>query len=99
VLGDEQWIISDSDMRLRSVFTYTDTELATGTFSRYAGEVYCLLYVLAPYLSVLYVGTLYLGLRSRQHCRVASTGELSRSCPSPSSLQLAPCTTSRTTDS
>jgi len=67
VLGDEQWTISDSDTRLRSVLTYTDTELATGTFSRYAGEVYCLLYVLAPYLSVLYVGTLYQRLRSRQH--------------------------------
>jgi len=37
VLGDEQWTISNSDTRLRSVLTYTDTELATGTFSRYAG--------------------------------------------------------------
>jgi len=67
VLGDEQWTISDSDTRLRSVLTYTDTELATGTFSRYAGQVCCLLYVLDPYLSVLYVGTLYQRLRSRKH--------------------------------
>ena len=67
MLGDEQWTISDSDTRLRSVLTYTDTELATGTSSRYADEVYCLLYVLYPYLSVLYVGTLYQRLRSRQH--------------------------------
>jgi len=67
VLGDEQWTISDIDTRLRNVLTYTDTELATGTGSRCAGEVYCLFYALAPYLSVLYVGTLYQRLRSRQH--------------------------------
>ena len=32
MLGDEQWTISDSDTRLRSVLTYTDTELATVLF-------------------------------------------------------------------
>jgi len=37
VLGDEQWTISDSNTRLRSVLTYNDTELATGSLSRYAG--------------------------------------------------------------
>jgi len=67
VLGDEQWTISDIDTRLRNVLIYTGTELATGTGSRDAGVVYCLFYVLAPYLSVLYVGTLYQRLRSRQH--------------------------------
>ena len=53
MLRDEQGTTSDSDTRLRSTLTNTDTELATRTFARYARVVYCLVYVLASYLYVL----------------------------------------------